>query len=130
VKSLDSTVFSLEPPRLVLWRCEGCDALHFPRRAVCATCGCERLAESLGGAAGELYTFTVVHAAPPGYEGPVPYGLGVVEVDDGLRVEANLHASDLSKLRVGQRVVAATVPLGGEGEDVTGIVSYHPEGGA
>jgi uncharacterized OB-fold protein len=54
----------------------------------------------------------------------------VVEVDDGLRVEANVHASDLSKLRVGQRVVAATVPLGGEGDDVTGIVSYHPEGGA
>lgn len=122
MRPLDEAVFRLAPPRLVLWQCEACRALHFPRRAVCATCGCDRLIQRLGGEAGRLFTFTIVRAAPPGYGGPVPYAIGVVELDDGLRVEANLHAPEFASLGVGQRVRAEAVPLDGE----TGIVSYRP----
>lgn len=119
---LDPEVFQLDPPRLVLWRCQACGGLHFPRRDLCALCGADRLERITGGAAGHLHTFTVIHAATPGYVGRVPYAVGVVELDDGLRVEANLHAADLAALAVGQRVAAEAVLLEGE----TGIVSYTP----
>lgn len=119
---LDAEVFSLDPPRLVLWRCVECAALHFPRRAVCATCGHDELERVTGGAAGHIFTYTIIHAPTPGYLGQVPYAVGVVELEDGLRVEANLHAADLGALSVGQRVAAEAVALEGE----TGIVSYTP----
>ena len=35
---------------------------------------------------GALWAWTAVTSAPPGYRGVVPYGFGVVELPEGLRV--------------------------------------------
>ena len=43
-----------------------------------------------------LWAWTAVTAAPPGYEGPVPYGFGVVELD--ARAAAHHHAADASPI--------------------------------
>jgi len=40
----------------------------------------------------------------PGYSGPVPYGLGVVELPDGIRVNSVLIADPLESLSIGARV--------------------------
>lgn len=62
-------------------------------------------------------------AAPPGYEGKVPYGFGVVEVDEGLRVVTRITESDAKKLEMGQRMrlVTETLHRDEEGND---IVAY------
>jgi hypothetical protein len=47
-----------------------------------------------------------VTAAPAGYEGPVPYGFGVVELNDsGLRVVTRLTEPDPARLTFGQPMV-------------------------
>ena len=52
---------------------------------------------------GTLWAWTAVTSAPPGYEGPVPYGFGIVELEDaGLRVVGRLTESDPAALRFGQ----------------------------
>ena len=38
--------------------------------------------------------WTAVTTAPPGYEGPVPYGFGVVETSDGQTALDILHGGD------------------------------------
>jgi uncharacterized OB-fold protein len=43
-----------------------------------------------------------VNAAPPGYDGPVPYGFGVVQFDEGVRVITRITATDPDRLRWGQ----------------------------
>jgi uncharacterized OB-fold protein len=52
---------------------------------------------------GRLWLWTAVTSAPPGYTGPVPYGFGIVELDDvGLRVVGRLAEADPAKLVAGQ----------------------------
>ena len=51
---------------------------------------------------------------PPGYEGPVPYGFGVVELDGvGLRVVSRLTEPDPARLHEGQRMTLVTDDVGG-----------------
>ena len=51
------------------------------------------------GPAARLWLYTVVHARPPGYRGPLPYGFGIVELAEGLRVVTRLTEARLEHLR-------------------------------
>ena len=88
---------------------------HFPRQPVCPYTGADDVEAVDLPRTGRLWGWTAVTAAPPGYSGPIPYGLGVVELDDGLRVVGRLTVAevhDLDRLGVGapMRVVADVVP--------------------
>ena len=61
--------------------------------------------------------------APPGYRGPVPYGFGVVELDDGLRVIARLTEARLDRLRPGLPVRLVLEPLFTDDEG-RAVISY------
>ena len=66
-------------------------------------------------ATGTLWAWTAVTAAPPGYEGPVPYGFGVVELtEERLRIITRLRESDPAQLTFGQpmTLVADELPDG------------------
>ncbi|MBV6508617.1 MAG: hypothetical protein JJLCMIEE_01682 [Acidimicrobiales bacterium] len=66
-------------------------------------CGAATTEEVLvGGDGATLWGWTAVNAAPPGYRGEVPYGFGVVELPEGLRLVTRLTESDPSRLRFGQ----------------------------
>ena len=102
-----------QPPdaRLVAGRCDACRESHFPASDVCPYCGGGPVATIAVGATGTLYLSTVVNARPPGYLGPVPYGLGLVDLPEGLRVVSRLVASDLESLRSGIAVRLVVAPL-------------------
>jgi uncharacterized protein len=55
--------------------------LHFPRSPVCPYRGTDDIDDVDLPRTGSLWACTNVQTAPPGYTGPVPYGLGVVELD-------------------------------------------------
>jgi uncharacterized protein len=106
--------------RLLAARCPGCARWHFPASPDCPYCGaeaCETLA--LDGAA-RLWLYTAVRNRPPGYEGEVPFGLGVVELPEGLRIIARLTEADPAALRPGMalRFVVAPLHIDGEGQPV------------
>ena len=48
---------------------------------------------------------------PPGYEGEVPFGFGVVELPEGLRLITRLTVADPAALRVGMPMRLMLVPL-------------------
>jgi uncharacterized OB-fold protein len=98
--------------RLLGHRCAGCGSLGFPRAAVCPSCGAaDPDPIELGASGGTLFGWTEVSAAPPGYEGPVPYGFGIVELDEGIRVLGRL-AGSVSDMTFGQRMTCVADPLG------------------
>jgi len=107
-------------PRLIGGRCQSCGRHQFPRSSLCPHCGADDVAEALLSSQGTLWAWTAVTAAPPGYRGEVPYGFGVVELPEGLRVLARLTQGDPTKLRFGQEVRLQLVPLHAddEGRDV------------
>jgi uncharacterized OB-fold protein len=87
---------------------------HFPLAPVCPFTGADDVEPIDLPRTGRLWLWTEVTAPPPGYSGPVPYGLGVVELDDGpqLRVVARLGDAPAGGWVEGTpvRLVVATLP--------------------
>ncbi len=67
---------------------------HFPLQPVCPYTGVDDVQPVDLPREGTLWHCTEVTAAPPGYHGAVPFGLGVVELSDGLRVVGRIVAGD------------------------------------
>lgn len=103
-------LFTTEP-RLIGGRCTNCGRHQFPRGPMCPYCGGDDVAEAQLSPAGTLWAWTAVTAAPPGYRGEVPYGFGVVELPEGIRVLTRLTEPDPAALTFGQDVRLQLVPL-------------------
>jgi uncharacterized OB-fold protein len=88
---------------------------HFPPAALCPYSGADDVEVLPLPRRGSLWAWTAVTSAPPGYEGPVPYGFGIVELDGvGLRVVGRLTEPNPWALRYAQpmEVVAEELPGG------------------
>jgi uncharacterized protein len=90
-----------EKPSLLGSKCSACGEAFFPRRTRCANCGAEHLEEINLSRKGTLYNYTIVHNATPGYNGPVPYGIGKIALQEGIAVTAPLVGCDLKTLKIG-----------------------------
>ncbi len=92
---------------------------HFPLQPACPFTGADDIEPLDLPRSGTVWLHTTVTAAPPGYTGPVPYGLGVVELDGEplLRVIGRIHGDGVEP---GQavRLVGEDVP-GPDGEPAT-----------
>jgi len=112
-----------DAPALLGSRCAACGAHHFPRHDTCPYCAAEGPIPTQLSGAGSLWAWTAVTAAPPGYEGPVPYGVGVVELPEGIRVITQLTVSDPAALALGQAMELRVVSLHTDA-DGNEVVSY------
>ena len=76
---------------------------HFPRLPACPYTGADDVEAVALSSDATLWGWTAVTAPPPGYEGVIPYGFGVVElVHERLRVVTRLTEPDPAKLSFGQ----------------------------
>lgn len=87
---------------------------HFPLLDTCPYSGATDVERVTLSRDGTLWAWTAVTAAPPGYDGPVPYGFGVVELArEGLRVITRLQESDPARLTFGQPMTLVAEELPG-----------------
>ena len=75
--------------------------VHFPLSDACPYTGVRDVEPVRLSRAGTVWAATTVRVPPPGYDGQVPYGLGVVELPEGVRVVTRL----LGAPTVGDEVV-------------------------
>lgn len=85
-------------------KCDGCGKIFFPPRLVCDKCRGRNFSTHVLAAEGEVETFTVVHVAPTGFEDEAPYAVGIVKLDDGVRITAQVTDCDFESLTIGTRV--------------------------
>jgi uncharacterized OB-fold protein len=114
----DVFTWPADEPQLIGGRCAECGAVAFPAPVSCARCGSVDLAAHLLPRRGTLWTFTTQEFLPkePYAGGETaetfrPYGVGLVQLGDEVRVEARLTESDPAKLRIGMRVELVVVPF-------------------
>lgn len=113
-------------------QCLSCNALHFPATDDCPYCGATGCETQIVGKTATLYLATVVTAAPPGYHGEVPYGFGLVDLPEGLRVISVIAETDVNQLRpglslrLGLRTLPWPEPEQAEGGGLT-LTSWHYE---
>jgi scaffold protein (connect acetoacetyl-CoA thiolase and HMG-CoA synthase) len=102
--------------------CKNCGAKFFPPRDVCSECHSQDLEPREFDGHGELYSFSTLYQAPLGYEGGLPYTVGIVKLDEGPMVEAQLTDANPDELKIGQRVEMVTRKLREHGKE--GMVVY------
>lgn len=112
-------------------RCPDCAQWHFPADADCPYCSGERCETRPLSDRGTLWLFTGVTTRPPGYLGEVPFGFGVVELPEGLRVISRLTEADPARLRFGMPMELVIVPshVDDEGREVL-TYAFAPATGA
>jgi uncharacterized protein len=117
-----------DPPVLLASRCGRCGAVLFPRVDACTYCATEGPEPLDLAGPGTLWAWTAVTASPPGYEGQVPFGMGIVELSEGVRVITRLTESDPAALEAGQVMELRVVPLhrNADGNDVV-TYAFAPE---
>lgn len=95
--------------RLLGSRCAACGTPYFPKTDRCRhpECGESKIEDAAFGPTGTLWSYSVQNYPPPPparYDEPYsPYALGVVDLDDGLRVVGRM-TGDAGNLRVGAPV--------------------------
>lgn len=102
--------------------CTACGAKFFPPRQVCSECKSAKLEPFQFSGRGEIYSFTTLYQAPLGFEGNLPYAVGMIKLDEGPMIEAQLTDVDPSSLKVGQRVEMVTRKLRELGAE--GLIVY------
>ncbi len=113
-----------EEPHLIGSRCNVCGEVVFPKQTGCPNCCSDDVEETLLGPKGTLYSFTNVnHPVPEGYKGPIPFGVGLIDLPEGARVEAHLTEHDPERLKVGMDMMLIIDKLfdDDEGNEVIGF---------
>ncbi|GAA4322914.1 Zn-ribbon domain-containing OB-fold protein [Pigmentiphaga soli] len=90
--------------RLALPYCMACAAFHWPPRAACPRCGGRPGWRDAGGE-GRLAAWSVVRRpVHPALRDEAPYAVGLVELDEGVRLFTHVAAADPGALRAGMRL--------------------------
>jgi uncharacterized OB-fold protein len=102
-------------PALLGSSCRRCGTTTFPAQGSCPRCTAEDMAPRELGRAGTLWSFTVQEFRPKDpYLGPAefrPYGVGYVELPDGVIVESLLTEDDPDALAIGMPMELVIVPF-------------------
>lgn len=108
-------------PHLVAQACKACGALFFDRRNACARCGKVEFEPKTLATTGLLRSYTIIHRAAPNV--PVPYVSGVIELDGGGVVKANVvdAGTEPEKIELGMRLKMTTFGCGVDAEGTEAI---------
>jgi uncharacterized protein len=91
--------------RLEIQFCRACARHQFYPRRFCTQCLSDQIEWVQASGRGRIYTYTVCHVAPhPAFESRVPYAIGMIELDEGVRLLAGFVDTELAHLAIGAPV--------------------------
>jgi uncharacterized OB-fold protein len=126
----DVFTWPADEPQLIGGRCAGCAAVTFPVQPSCARCGSVEVEQHLLPRRGTLWTFTTQgflpkepYAGGETVETFTPFGVGVVQLGDEVKVEGRLTESDPAKLAFEMEVELVIVPFRTD-DDGTQVMTF------
>jgi uncharacterized OB-fold protein len=102
--------------------CETCGVKIFPPRDICPECEAPAKTPYTFSGLGEVYSYSTVYHAPEGYEENVPYTVGLVKLEEGPLVTAQLTDVEPEDVAVGMPVEMVTRKIRQEGK--RGVIVY------
>ena len=123
----------LHEEKLMSSRCKKCGALYLPPRPICIECHDTNMQWDEIKGQGKLAAFTLINIGPAfmqkeGYTRDRPYCLGVVELEEGPRVDARIEGVDTTKpdtIKVGMPLRVKYLHRD-EGENKITYLAYEP----
>ena len=108
--------------RLVGEECKKCGVRIFPPRDVCPGCEAPAQAPFEFSGRGEVYSFSTVYQAQAEFAEYVPYTVGLVKLEEGPLVSAQLADVDGEEVQIGMPVEMVTRKIREEGDE--GLIVY------
>jgi uncharacterized OB-fold protein len=115
----------LRRAELRVQKCSKCNHAQLYPRTNCEECGSRGLSWSKTSGFGTVYSYTVIRQVvknSPAFEKEVPYALCIIELDERVRIVAQVVECPPENVKVGMRVAAFFEDIGGG----VSIVKFRP----
>jgi uncharacterized OB-fold protein len=94
----------LDKKQLMACKCNACSSLILPPKPMCTKCLSTNLKWVELKGTGKLLSYTVIHVAPEQFQSMTPYIVGIVELDEGIRLPGMIFDAASDELKVGMRL--------------------------
>jgi uncharacterized OB-fold protein len=95
---------NLAQGKLMAGKCMRCGKIHLPPRPLCDSCFSQEFTWVEVSGKGRLVTYTVIHIAPPQFQALAPYAVGILQLENGLRIPGLISGVAQEQLRVGMEL--------------------------
>jgi uncharacterized OB-fold protein len=87
--------------KLMAGRCKECGKIYFPPRQLCTECLSKEFEWTQIPTQGKLLTYTIIHVAPTQFQAVAPYAVGILRLDNGLKIPGMIKGVPLDQTRIG-----------------------------
>ena len=87
--------------KLLGGKCAKCGKVHLPPRPLCDNCYSKEFEWTEIPCAGKLVTYTIIHIAPAQFQSMAPYPVGIVQLENGLKIPGIIKGMAPENIRIG-----------------------------
>jgi len=105
---VEQTLFTIEQfyrninqGKLLGGKCRKCATVYLPPRPMCGNCYSKEFDWIEIPTKGKLSTYTVIHIAPAQFQSMAPYAIGIVQLENGLKLPGMIRSVPLEQIKVG-----------------------------
>jgi hypothetical protein len=102
--------------------CTKCGKIFFPPRLVCSGCRGNEFKKATLPLDGKVETFTVIRVAPSGFGDEAPYAVGIVKLENGVKVTGQIVDCAPEEIQIGDPVRLEFRRVRQDGE--SGVLCY------
>ena len=108
--------------RMEAEKCKKCGKIYFPPRVICSDCKSRDFELLKLKDEGKLLTYTVIRVGPSQFVDQTPYAMGIVKLDDGVNLLAQIVDCEPEQLQIGMKLKLEFRKIQQDGE--AGILCY------
>jgi uncharacterized OB-fold protein len=90
--------------RLLGGKCRKCGKVHLPPRPLCDECFSNGFEWTEIPQKGKLLTYTIIHVAPAQFQSMAPYAVGIIQLEEGVRIPGMIRGVALEQIKVGMEL--------------------------
>jgi uncharacterized OB-fold protein len=90
--------------KLMAGKCMKCGKTHMPPRPLCDNCYSQQFSWIEVSGRGKLLTYTIIHVAPQQFQALTPYAVGIVELENGLKIPGMIQEIKQEQLKIGMEL--------------------------
>ena len=95
---------NISQKRLMGGKCRKCGKIHLPPRPLCDKCLSTEFEWVELPRTGRLLTYTIIYVAPTQFQNMAPYAVGIVQLENGVKIPGMIRDVPLDKIRVGMQL--------------------------
>lgn len=85
-------------------KCNFCGHINFPPRLICPECKGREFESTKIAEKGTVLTYTIIRVAPQQFADQAPYAVGIIELEDGVRLTGQIVDCDFEHMKIGLAV--------------------------